>query len=139
MSSFAGRPVLITGGGTGMGRAFALALAERGAPVAVCGRRSEPIEETAELCRALGVGALASQVDVRDPDRVGAWVSEAADALGPPRMLINNAAGNFLANADRPLAERLARGDRHRPQRDLLLLDCRGALHARRRRAAGRS
>ena len=60
MSDFTGRPVLITGGGTGMGRAFALALAERGAPVAVCGRRAEPIEETAELCRALGVGALAS-------------------------------------------------------------------------------
>ena len=99
MSGFAGRPVLITGGGTGMGRAFALALAERGAPVAVCGRRAEPIEETAELCRALGVGALASQVDVRDPDRVQAWVDEAAAALGPPRMLINNAAGNFLANA----------------------------------------
>ena len=58
MSTFEGRPALITGGGTGMGRAFALALAERGAPVAVCGRRPEPIEETAELCRALGVHAL---------------------------------------------------------------------------------
>ena len=45
MSSFAGRTALITGGGTGMGRAFALALAERGASVAVCGRRPEPIED----------------------------------------------------------------------------------------------
>ena len=99
MTTFDGRPVLITGGGTGMGRAFALALAERGASVAVCGRRAEPIEETAELCRAHGVGALASQVDVRDPERVEAWVAEAAGALGPPRMLINNAAGNFLAHA----------------------------------------
>ena len=45
MTTFEGRPVLITGGGTGMGRAFALALAERGAPVAVCGRRPEPIED----------------------------------------------------------------------------------------------
>jgi len=99
MTTFDGRPVLITGGGTGMGRAFALALAQRGAPVAVCGRRAEPIEETAELCRALGVAALASQVDVRDPERVAAWVDEAAGALGTPRMLINNAAGNFLAHA----------------------------------------
>jgi NAD(P)-dependent dehydrogenase (short-subunit alcohol dehydrogenase family) len=99
MSAFAGRTALITGGGTGMGRAFALALAQRGAAVAVCGRRAEPIEETAELCRAQGVAALASQVDVRDPERVEAWVAEVAAELGPPRLLINNAAGNFLAHA----------------------------------------
>ena len=99
MSSFEGRTALITGGGTGMGRAFALALAERGAPIAICGRRPEPIEETAELCRALGVPALASQVDVRDPERVGEWVAEAGSRLGTPRLLINNAAGNFLAHA----------------------------------------
>jgi len=99
MSAFAGRTALITGGGTGMGRAFALALAERGASIAVCGRRPEPIEETAELCRALGAAALASQVDVRDPERVQAWVAEAEAELGTPRLLINNAAGNFLAHA----------------------------------------
>ena len=82
MSGFEGRTTLITGGGTGMGRAFALALAQRGAPIAVCGRRAEPIEETAELCRAHGVAALATQVDVRDPERVDAWVAEAGAALG---------------------------------------------------------
>ena len=90
---FEGRTALITGGGTGMGRAFALALAERGAPVAVCGRRAEPIEETAELCRAHGVAALASQVDVRDPERVerlgdrggrGARAAAAARSTTPP-------------------------------------------------------
>ena len=99
MTTFEGRTVLITGGGTGMGRAFALALARAGR--AGCGLRppAEPIEETAELCRAHGVAALATQVDVRDPERVEAWVTEAGAALGPPRMLINNAAGNFLAHA----------------------------------------
>ena len=99
MSGFEGRTALITGGGTGMGRAFALALAERGAPIAVCGRRAEPIEETAELCRAHGVAALATPLDVRDPEAVGGWVAAAGAALGPPRLLINNAAGNFLAHA----------------------------------------
>ena len=99
MSGFEGRPVLITGGGTGMGRAFALALAERGAPVAVCGRRAEPIEETAELCRAHGAARSPRRSTCATPSASEAWVGEAAAALGPPRMLINNAAGNFLAHA----------------------------------------
>ena len=135
MSGFEGRTALITGGGTGMGRAFALALAERGAPVAVCGRRAEPIEETAELCRALGVAALASQVDVRDPEAVQAWVAAAGAALGPPRLLINNAAGNFLAHAIDLSPNGWRAVDRHRPQRDVLLLDARSRA---RMREAGR-
>src|SRR3954467_15567490 len=82
-----------------MGQACALALAQRGAPVAVCGRRAEPIEETAELCRAHGVDALASQVDVRDAQRASPRGAGAARGPGAPRALINNAAGNFLAPA----------------------------------------
>ena len=84
MSGFEGRTALITGGGTGMGRAFAVALAERGAPVAVCGRRAEPIEETAELCRAHGVcRASRSQVDVRDPEAVRPGSRRRARLWGP--------------------------------------------------------
>ena len=76
--------VLITGGGTGMGAAFAVELAREGAAVAVCGRRPEPIAAVAEECRGLGVRALATSVDVRDPAAVEAWVAEVAAELGTP-------------------------------------------------------
>ncbi len=91
--------VLITGGGTGMGAAFADALAREGAAIAVCGRRPEPIAAVAEACRALGGRALATSVDVRDPEAVEAWVAEVEAELGAPTHLINNAAGNFLCPA----------------------------------------
>ena len=98
-STFAGAVVLITGGGTGMGAAFADDLAGLGASVAVCGRRPEPIAEVADRCRAHGGRALATSVDVRDPASVEAWVAEVETELGPPTHLINNAAGNFLCPA----------------------------------------
>ena len=68
MSEFDGKVVLITGGGSGMGRAFALALAAEGARIAVCGRRPEPLEETVALVEAEGSEALATPADVRDPE-----------------------------------------------------------------------
>ena len=96
---FDGRVALITGGGGGLGRALALALAGRGAAVAVCGRRAEPLEETAEACRARGARAVALPADVRDADAVERFVATAADELGPPDILVNNAAGNFICPA----------------------------------------
>jgi NAD(P)-dependent dehydrogenase (short-subunit alcohol dehydrogenase family) len=96
---FEGKVALVTGGGTGMGRAFALALSGAGAKVAVCGRRPEPIEEAAAACRALGGEAHATSLDVRDAEAVTAWVEDTASRLGEPGILINNAAGNFVCPA----------------------------------------
>jgi NAD(P)-dependent dehydrogenase (short-subunit alcohol dehydrogenase family) len=96
---FEGRAALVTGGGTGMGRAFAVALAAAGARVAVCGRRPEPLEETVALCAEAGGEAVATPLDVRDADGVEAWVADCDERLGPPRILVNNAAGNFICPA----------------------------------------
>jgi NAD(P)-dependent dehydrogenase (short-subunit alcohol dehydrogenase family) len=95
--SLAGRVALVTGGGTGLGKAMALELSRLGAAVAVCGRRLEPLEETvAELA---GPG-FAVQCDVREPETVATAFDAAEEALGPLTTLVNNAAGNFLVKAE---------------------------------------
>ncbi len=92
-----GRVALVTGGGSGLGRAFALGLAAEGARVGVIGRRSEPLEEVVAL---LGPErAAAAQADVRDPAAVAAAFDAIEGTLGPVRILVNNAAGNFVAPA----------------------------------------
>ena len=96
----AGKTTLITGGGTGLGRAMALRLAGLGAKVAVAGRRPEPLAETVRAIREAGGVAEAMPCDVRDPDAVHAAFDAGEAALGPIDQLINNAAGNFLCASE---------------------------------------
>jgi NAD(P)-dependent dehydrogenase (short-subunit alcohol dehydrogenase family) len=95
--SLEGRVCLVTGGGTGLGRAIALELSRLGAEVAVCGRRPEPLEETVELLPGRG---FAVRCDVREPEQVEAAFAAVEDALGPVTTLLNNAAGNFVVPAE---------------------------------------
>src|SRR5437660_1584096 len=95
--SLARRVALVTGGGTGLGRAMALELGRLGAKVAVLGRRREPLDETVA---ALSRAGFAVQADVRDPDAVAAAFDAAEGALGPLTTLVNNAAGNFVVQAE---------------------------------------
>jgi len=95
--TLAGRVALITGGGTGLGRAMALELGRLGAKVAVVGRRREPLDETVALLEGKG---FATQCDVREPEAVAAAFDAAEEALGPLTTLVNNAAGNFLVQAE---------------------------------------
>lgn len=88
-----GRVAIVTGGGTGIGRATALLLAERGADVAVAGRRVEPLEQTAADIRALGRRGLALATDVRKHDEAQAMVDAAIAEFGRLDILINNAGG----------------------------------------------
>jgi NAD(P)-dependent dehydrogenase (short-subunit alcohol dehydrogenase family) len=88
-----GRVALVTGGGTGIGRATALLLAERGADVAVVGRRLEPLEATAADIQALGRKALAAPTSVRKVGEVQAVVARVAEHFGRIDILINNAGG----------------------------------------------
>jgi NAD(P)-dependent dehydrogenase (short-subunit alcohol dehydrogenase family) len=95
--SLAGRVALVTGGGSGLGRAMAFELGRLGAKVAVLGRRREPLDETVE---ALSGEGFAVQADVRDPEAVAAAFDAAEEALGPLTTLVNNAAGNFIVRAE---------------------------------------
>ncbi|HEX6699952.1 MAG TPA: SDR family oxidoreductase [Gaiellaceae bacterium] len=90
------RVALVTGGGTGLGRAMGLELSRLGASVAVLGRRREPLEETVA---AMGRG-VAVPADVRDPEAVAAAFDAAEAKLGPLTTVVNNAAGNFLVRAE---------------------------------------
>jgi NAD(P)-dependent dehydrogenase (short-subunit alcohol dehydrogenase family) len=95
--TFAGKVAVVTGGGSGLGRAIALELSRLGASVAVAGRRPEPLDETVALLRGEG---LAVPTDVRDPEAVEALVAATVERLGRVDVLVNNAAGNFVVNAE---------------------------------------
>jgi NAD(P)-dependent dehydrogenase (short-subunit alcohol dehydrogenase family) len=82
---------LVTGGGTGIGRAIALAFADQGARVCVCGRRPEPIASVKSEIESGGGRCLAIEADVSDQAQVEHLVRSAEDALGPIRILVNNA------------------------------------------------
>lgn len=88
--------VLITGGGRGLGRAFALALAQTGAQVAVTARSEPEVAQTAALIEQAGGRALALPADVTDQHAVARVVGAVERQLGPIEVLINNA-GRFQA------------------------------------------
>lgn len=83
---------VVTGGGTGIGRAVALTLSKRGAAVAINYSRSEAdAEETVQLIRASGGRAIAVQADISQDDEVRTMVDEVAQAFGTIDVLVNNA------------------------------------------------
>jgi len=89
-----GRVALVTGGGSGLGRQFATALAAAGARVALCGRRPEPLEETARLIRDQGGHATCATMDVTDEDSMERAFDQICEQTGVPDVLINNAGVN---------------------------------------------
>jgi NAD(P)-dependent dehydrogenase (short-subunit alcohol dehydrogenase family) len=98
--TFDGQVAVVTGGGSGLGRAMARELARLGAAVVVAGRRPEPLDETVALIEAGGGQALAQPTDVRDPEAVEALMAAAVERFGRLDVLVNNAAGNFVARAE---------------------------------------
>src|SRR5688572_11354404 len=88
------RVAVVTGGGSGIGRATALAFIEDGWRVAVAGRRKEPLEETLKLGGVTGDRGLAVPTDVGNPDAVAALFKAVKDKFGRVDALFNNAGGN---------------------------------------------
>jgi citronellol/citronellal dehydrogenase len=92
-----GKVALVTGGGTGIGRAVARELVRTGARVAICGRRPEPLEA---VQKELGNDCLAVQTDVRESADVENLVDQTIERFGRVDILVNNAGGQFLAPAE---------------------------------------
>lgn len=91
MTRLAGKSAVITGGGTGIGQAIALAFAREGAQVAVAGRRKERLDETLRLLQQSGCSALALECDVTKAADTLRLVKSAEDAFGKVNVLVNNA------------------------------------------------
>ena len=85
---------IVTGGGTGIGRATAREFVRTGGSVAICGRRAEPLEETAA---ELGERCLALPCDIREPEQVTTFLDEVHDRFGSVHVLVANAGGQFVA------------------------------------------
>ena len=94
---FDGTRVLITGGGTGIGRELALAFADHGADVAVASRSMDHLTPVAEEVEARGSRACATTVDVREYEQVAAMRDTVVEELGGIDVLVNNAGANFLS------------------------------------------
>lgn len=92
--------MIITGGGSGLGRAMALRMAEVGAKVGVLGRRPEPLEQTVAVIREAGGEAAWASADVRDRESVRGALDQLEQQLGEASDLVNNAAGNFLCASE---------------------------------------
>jgi citronellol/citronellal dehydrogenase len=91
---------VVSGAGTGLGRETALELSRLGAVVVGCGRRSEPLEETAELAGGLAGSFEFEPLDVREEQPVGRFFDGLLERHGRLDVLVNNAGGQFLAPAE---------------------------------------
>jgi citronellol/citronellal dehydrogenase len=93
-----GQVAIVTGGGSGLGRASALELAACGATVIVCGRRREPLDETA--ARGEEATIEAQECDIREEEQVAALVDGVLERHGHIDVLVNNAGGQYMVPAE---------------------------------------
>lgn len=93
-----GNVVLITGGGTGIGRETALAFAREGCHVAICGRRKEKLDEVVRQGRELGFNIFSKTADVTDRESISAFARETADHFGGIDIWVNNAGASMGAS-----------------------------------------
>ena len=93
-----GKRILVTGGGTGLGKEIAAKYLQLGAEVWICGRRGPVLDATAKELTAKYSGTVKTHsVDIRDAQAVDAMVQRIWDESGPLSGLVNNAAGNFIS------------------------------------------
>ncbi len=95
-----GQVAIVSGAGTGLGRATALEMAALGATVIGCGRRAEPLESMAEEAREAGGRAEFTALDIREAEAVDAFADDVMERHGRIDTLVNNAGGQFMGPAE---------------------------------------
>ncbi len=98
--TFEGEVVVVTGGGTGLGRAIAVEFARLGAGLAILSRNAEHRAAGVAAVEAVGARALECETDIRKPDTIAAAFDRIETEFGPVGHLVNNAAGNFPVPAE---------------------------------------
>lgn len=99
-NTLAGQVAIITGGGTGLGRAMALEYSRLGAKLVLASRSAEHLDPTVAEIQQRGSQAIAVVTDVRDPAQVDRMVQQTKQTFGGIDILVNNAAGNFICKAE---------------------------------------
>ncbi len=92
---FKGKVVVVSGAGSGLGRAIAALYARLGAKLAICGRNPEKLESAEEFLRSFGGEVMASQLTIRDPEQVDSFIDDIHTRFGQLDVLVNNAGGQF--------------------------------------------
>ncbi len=98
--TFDGSVVVITGGGTGLGKGIALEFARLGATIAIISRSEEHLSAGVAAVEGVGAKAYSASCDIRDASQVAATFDALVEAVGLPDVLVNNAAGNFPVPAE---------------------------------------
>jgi NAD(P)-dependent dehydrogenase (short-subunit alcohol dehydrogenase family) len=98
--SYEGVAVVVTGGGTGLGKAIGIEFARLGADIILVSRKPEHLEAGAKAMREVGAEVLTAGCDIREPKQIAAAFDLAEQAFGLPAVLINNAAANFPVPAE---------------------------------------
>ncbi len=96
---FDGQVVLVSGAGSGLGKAIAVLYARLGAKLVICGRTEEKLQTSAELLRGLGAQVLVHPMSIREPEQVDALMDHALAHFGRLDVLVNNAGGQFAGPA----------------------------------------
>lgn len=96
-----GKVLLVTGGGTGLGREIARLAGMHGAKIAITSRSEEHLREGAEVIEKAGAEVFFTTCDVREPAEVKRMTGEVLERFGKIDILVNNAAGNFIYPAEK--------------------------------------
>ena len=98
--TFAGETVVVTGAGTGLGKAIASEFARLGASIVIASRKPEHLDAGRAAMEAIGAPVLTGECDIREADSIAAMFDAAVDRFSLPSVLVNNAAANFPVPAE---------------------------------------